>query len=101
MTLQQRPHSEALPTASPKPPGRNHWNWLALARIAWIVLALVLLVNFVASIPIAYQYMRIVCTLPNTAQCPYGQLTLARLHLSEAAGVDILIVLVVALSLLF
>jgi hypothetical protein len=51
MTLKQRPPGEALPAASPTPPGRGRWSWLAIARIAWIVFALVLLVTFVANIP--------------------------------------------------
>jgi hypothetical protein len=87
MTLQQNSLSDALPAALPTP-GRGQRNWLAVTRIAWVVLALVLLVNFVANIPAFYQSSRTFCTLPNPTQCATGLLTLGnvqalhQLHLS-------------------
>ncbi|HEX6109067.1 MAG TPA: hypothetical protein VFZ02_06590 [Ktedonobacteraceae bacterium] len=89
-------------------------KWLALARGAWIVFALLLLANFVASIPAYYQLMRIVCTLPNQVPCTLpaltttsGQLTpdnvqaLAQLHLSVATYAAFYVTVDVLLSLLF
>ena len=70
-------------------------KWLALARGAWIVCALLLLANFVVSIPAYYKLLLTVCTLPNHVPCtnpgqvtPSWQLTpdnaqaLAHLHLA-------------------
>jgi hypothetical protein len=106
MTLHQRPPSEALPAASPISPERGQWNWLAVARIAWIVLAILLLAYFVAGIPVAYQLLGTVCTPSNPVQCtisltPGNVQALARLPLSVAAYVDFQVALLVALSLLF
>jgi hypothetical protein len=87
---------------------------LNLARGVWIVLAVLLLANFVASIPAYYQIMRTVCTLPNQVPCTMpgpsgstsGQLTpatvqvLAHLHLSLSAYAAYFITLDVVVSLL-
>src|SRR5947209_2035897 len=75
MTLHQNPQSLALPAASPSPPGRGRWNRQRLAQGVWIVLALVLLVIFVANLHAFFQYARTVCTLPNAGNCPTEQLT--------------------------
>jgi hypothetical protein len=109
MTLQQRPSGGALSAASPTPPGRGRWNWQRLAQGAWIVLALVLLVNFVANIPAFYQSSRTGCTLPDpaTASCPTGLLTpgnfqaLDQLHLPVTAVAGFLATLTVGLSVLY
>src|SRR6266566_7159371 len=87
---------------------------LNLARGVWIVLALLLLANFVASIPAYYQIIRTVCTLPSQVPCtmpgdgaPSGQLTpvnvhaLAQLHLSLATYAAYYVTLQVVVSLLF
>src|SRR2546423_5850620 len=89
-------------------------RWLALARGAWVVCALLLLANFVAGIPAYYRIMRTVCTLPNRVPCtmpgngaPSGQLTpvnvqaLAQLHLSVATYAAYYVTLQVVLSLLY
>jgi hypothetical protein len=89
-------------------------RWLALARGAWIVCALLLLANFVASIPAYYQIMRTVCTLPNQVPCTLpgrsttsGQLTpdnvqaLTQLHLSVATYAAYYVTVTAVLSLLF
>jgi len=83
-------------------------RWLTLARGAWVVCALLLLANFVASIPTYYQLMRTVCTLPNQAQCTntFGQLTpdnvaaLTHLHLSLTGYAAYIVTLNVLFSLL-
>jgi hypothetical protein len=70
-----------------------------------MVAALLLLANFVASIPAYYTIMRTVCTLP-AAQCgwqptPANVVALARLHLSVEAYAAYFVSLDVAASLLF
>jgi len=83
-------------------------RWLTLARGAWVVCALLLLANFVASIPAYYQLMRTVCTLPNQEQCTntFGQLTpdnvaaLTHLHLSLPGYAAYIVTLNVLFSLL-
>ncbi len=96
------------PLAGPsrKPDGYVPRRWLALARGGWIVLALLLLANFVASIPAYYRILQTVCTL-YTAQCTFWQPTpgniiaLQRLHLPIAAYAAYFVSLDVAASLLF
>jgi hypothetical protein len=114
MTVQQRPFSEELPATSPRPPERGRWSWQRLAQGVWIALALVLLANFVASIPAYYQIMRTACTLPSQVPCtmpgPPGntseQLTpanvqvLAHLHLSLTVYAAYIVTLDVVVSLL-
>ncbi len=81
-------------------------RWLVLARVAWVVCALLLLANFVASIPAYYQIMLTICTLPDPSNCPTGQLTpgtvqaLAHLHLSLSSYAASFVALDVVLSLL-
>jgi hypothetical protein len=107
MTLQQRPLSKVLPAASPMPAGRGWWNWQRVAQGVWIVLALVLLVIFVANIPAYYQSSRTGCTLPNPGDCATGLLTpgnfqaLAQLHLSGSAVAGFLATLTLAVSVLY
>jgi hypothetical protein len=105
--LHQNPRSLALPDASPSPPGRGRWNRQRLAQGAWIVLALLLLVIFVANLPAFFQYARTVCTLPDAGNCPTEQLTpayvqvLEQLHLSVAVAEGFLAALCVAVSVLY
>jgi hypothetical protein len=107
MTLYQRPRSEAFPAASPTTPGRGRWSWQRLAQGAWIVLAIVLLVTFVANIPAFYQSSRAGCPLPNPTECPTGLLTpgnfqaLARLHLSASVVTSFLATLTIAASVMY
>src|SRR5712691_12153708 len=82
-------------------------RWLAAARIGWIMAALLLAGNFVASIPAYYMNLRTVCTGPVT-QCssmwqptPGNILALQRLHLPVAAYAAYFVSLDVAASLLF
>ncbi len=107
MTLHQNPRSLALPAVSPSPPGRERWNRQRLAQGVWIVLALVLLVIFVANLPAFFQYARTVCTLPDVGNCPTEQLTpayvqvLDQLHLSVAVAEGFLAALCVAVSVVY
>jgi hypothetical protein len=102
------PQTSVIKPASPsvREAGRR-WriNWLAFARWAWMVVALLLVGNFVASIPAYYTTLRIVCTLP-AAQCgwqptPANMVALARLHIPVEAYAAYFISLDVVASLLF
>jgi len=80
---------------------------LAVARGGWMVVALLLAGNFMASIPAYYMNLRTVCTGPVT-QCssmwqptPGNMLALQRLHLPVAAYAAYFVSLDVAASLLF
>jgi hypothetical protein len=108
------PGTQSQPWSARTSTGRVPRRWLALARGAWIVCALLLLANFVASIPAYYQIMRIVCTLRNQVPCTMpgqantsGQLTpdnvqaLAQLHLSVATYAAYFVTFTVVVSLLY
>ncbi len=107
MTVHQRPRDEAFPATSPTPPGRGRWSWQRAGQGTWIVLALALLVIFVANLPAFFQYAKTVCTLPDAGNCPTEQLTpayvqvLEQLHLSVTAAGGFLAALCVAVSVLF
>src|SRR5437764_5685414 len=107
------PGTQSQPWSARTSTRRVPRRWLTLARGAWIVCALLLLANFVASIPAYYQLMLNVCTLPNHVPCtnpsqatPSWQLTpenvqaLAQLHLSVAAYAAFFVTLNVVVSLL-
>ncbi len=104
VTLSQLPLGEMLPATSPIPPGRGWWRAL---QGTWVVLALVLLVIFVANIPAFFQYARTVCTLPDAGTCPTEQLTpayvriLDQVHLSVAVAEVFLATLCVAVSVVY
>ncbi len=94
------------PSSSRASYGRISQPWLTVARGIWVVCALLLLANFVASIPAYYQFLLTVCTLPNPSNCPTGQLTpgtvqiLDHLHLSLSSYAAYFVTLDVVLSLL-
>jgi hypothetical protein len=98
---------KSLAGSSRKPDGYVPRRWLALARGAWIVLALLLVANFVASIPAYYLILRTVCTFPDPAHCAFWQPTpgnveaLHRLHLSVETYAAYFVSLDAAVSLLF
>lgn len=107
------PGSQSQPVSSRASSGHVPRRWLTLARGAWIVCALLLLANFVFSIPAYYQLLLTVCTLPNHAPCtnpgqntPSWQLTpdnvqaLAQLHLSISTYAAFFVTLNVVASLL-
>jgi hypothetical protein len=107
VTVHKRPRDEALHAPSPTLPARGRWSWLRVAQGAWIVLALVLLIIFVANLPAFFQYARTVCTLPDAGNCPTEQLTpayvqvLDQLHLPVATAEGFLAVLCVMVSVLY
>ncbi len=107
MALQQRPSDEAFSAASPMPPEGIRSSWHRVAQGVWIVLALLLLVVFVANLPAFFQYARTVCTLPDVGNCPTEQLTpayvqvLDQLHFSVALAEVVLAILCVVVSVLY
>lgn len=107
MAEQQRPISETSSTASPMPSRRGRWNWLAIARIVWIMLVFALLVIFVVNIPFVYQSLNTFCNQPSPYNCQTGQLTLgnvqalAQLHLSVTSVAALLATLTLVVSVLY
>ena len=107
MTMHQRPRDETHPAASPTPPGRKKWNWHRIAQVAWVVFALVLLANFVVSLPSYFQYVGTVCTLHDLSNCQTDQLApvyvqiFHQLHLPIALVAGFFAVLTFAVSVLY
>jgi signal transduction histidine kinase len=101
------PDTKALPEASSRYAGRIREPWLLLARGIWILLMLLLLINFVANVPAYYQSAGTGCILPNPGDCPTGQLTpgniqaLDKLHLSVVAVADFFATLTLMVSVLY
>ena len=64
-------------TAKRQSAGRIPARWVPVLRWAWMICALLLLANFLASIPGYYRIMSTICPLPNQADCTssFGQLT--------------------------
>lgn len=106
--MRSPPGTPLQPLSSRTSSGRISRRWLTLARSTWVVCALLLLANFVASIPAYYQILQTVCALPNQGQCgnTSGQLTpdtvqaLAPLHLSLSSYAASFVTLDVVVSLL-
>ncbi len=100
------PGTPLQPISSRTSSGRISRQWLPLVRGAWVMCALLLMANFVTSIPAYYQLMRTVCTLPNPSNCATGQLTtdtvqaFAFLHFSLNTYAAFYVTLEVVLSLL-
>jgi hypothetical protein len=97
----------ALPTGSSRTSSvRISRPWVTLARGVWVVCALLLLANFLASIPAYSALLHAVCTLPDPSNCATGQLTpntaktLAYLHLSLSRYATLFVAMEVLLSLL-
>ena len=107
MTVHQRPRDEAHPAASPTPSGRKKWNWLRVAQVAWVVLALGLLANLVVSLPTYFQYVGTVCTLHDLSNCQTDQLApvyvqiFHQLHLPIALAAGFVAVLAFAVAVLY
>ncbi len=107
MILQQLPILKHFTDSLRKRGGHAHRRGLLLARAGWIVLALLLLANFVASIPAYYKILRTVCISSVQVQCAFWQPTpgnveaLQRLHLSVGSYAAYFVTLDAAVSLLF
>src|SRR5258708_5050888 len=107
MILKQLPILKHFTDSLRKRGGHAHRRGLLLARAGWIVLALLLLANFVASLPAYYKILRTVCISSVQVQCTFWQLTpgnveaLHRLHLSVETYAAYFVTLDAAVSLLF
>jgi signal transduction histidine kinase len=115
MILEHLPINKLLTASSRRTNGPVPRRWLALAHAGWIVCTLLLLANFVASIPAYYKIMLTVCTIPNQPTCsmpvlaeviswqltPDNVQVLAHLHLSLVTYAAYIVTLTVLVSLLF
>ena len=69
-------NSQNALTTTPNQSGlRLQGRWLAIARAVWIVLALLLLANFIASILASYDLLRTICTNSSFGHCNIWQPT--------------------------
>jgi hypothetical protein len=68
---------------------RLQGHWLAIARAVWIVLALLLLANFIASIPASYDQLRTMCTNPTFAHCNIWQPTPGNMQALQQLGLSL------------
>jgi signal transduction histidine kinase len=68
---------------------RPRGRWLAVARVAWVVIALVDLVLFVASVPAYWDQLNTICADPSGATCNFTQLNLIKLQALERLGATI------------
>ncbi len=99
--------TQPRPLASRTSSGRLFGRWLILVRGAWIVCALLLLANFVASIPTYYHLLSAVCPFADPGQCinDSGQLApatvqiLVHLHLSLSSYAAFFVTMDVLVSL--
>jgi hypothetical protein len=104
--MRSRPGTPLQPMSSRTSSERLSQPWLTLARSVWVVCALLLLANFVASIPAYYQLLQTICTLPDPSKCATGQLTpdtvqaFANLPLSLSSYAAFFVTLEVVISLL-
>ena len=68
---------------------RLQGRWLAIARAVWIVLALLLLANFLASIPASYIQLRTICTNSTFGRCNIWQLGPANMQALHRLGLSL------------
>jgi len=68
---------------------RLQGSWLAIARAVWIVLALLLLANFIASIPATYGQLRTICTNSTFGHCNIWQPTPANMQALHRLGISL------------
>jgi signal transduction histidine kinase len=64
-------------------------RWLRIARAAWVVVALVNLTLFIASIPAYWAQLITICTDPSGASCSFPQLNPVKLQALEGLGATI------------
>ncbi|MGZ3646226.1 MAG: hypothetical protein ACXVCM_20520 [Ktedonobacteraceae bacterium] len=107
MTVHQRPRDEAFPSPSPTSSDRRRWNWLRLAQVAWVMLALVLLGSFVANLPTYFQYVGTICTLHDLSNCETDQLApiyvqfFQQLHITVEVAAGFFAALTFAVAVLY
>jgi len=64
-------------------------RWLAIALAIWIVLALLLLANFIASIPASYDQLHIICTNSTFGHCNIWQPTPGNMQALHRLGLSL------------
>src|SRR6476659_2243845 len=73
-----------VPSSTADDPARHlRGRWLVVARVAWIALALLTVVYFVASQPSMFVQFQQVCT---GSQCPSGAFSVEHVHELAAMG---------------
>jgi hypothetical protein len=68
---------------------RLQGRWLVIARAVWIVLALLLLANFIASILASYNQLRTVCTNSSFGHCNIWQPTPGNMQALQRLGLSL------------
>jgi len=68
---------------------RLQGRWLVIARAVWIVLALLLLANFIASIPASYDQLRTICTNSTFEHCNIWQPTPGNAQVLQRLGLSL------------
>jgi hypothetical protein len=81
--------SQAAATTPNKGGPRLQGRWLAIARAVWIVLALLLLANFIASIPASYGQLRTICTNSTFGHCNIWQPTPGNMQALHQLGLSL------------
>ncbi len=80
---------DAVATTPKNSSPRLQGRWLAIARAIWIVLALLLLANFIASIPASYDQLRTICTNSTFGHCNIWQPTPANMQALHRLGLSL------------
>jgi hypothetical protein len=73
---------------SPRSPSRRGQR-LVVARVVWLILAVGLLVNFIASLPAYYAQLLTLCTNTASGRCGTFQLTVAALPALQQLGLSL------------
>ena len=68
---------------------RLQGRWLAIARAVWIVLVLLLLANFMASIPASYAQLRTICANSTFGHCNIWQPTPGNAQALQRLGLSL------------
>jgi signal transduction histidine kinase len=76
-------------TLSASEDARPRGRWLAVARVAWVAVALVVLILFVASVPAYWDQLNTICVDPSGTTCNFPQLNPAKLQALEQLGATI------------
>ncbi len=79
----------ALATTPDHSGPRLQGRWLAIARAVWIMLALLLLANFIASIPASYDQLRTICTSSTFGHCNTWQPTPGNMQALQRLGLSL------------
>ncbi len=80
---------DAVATTPDNSGPRLQGRWLAIARAVWIILALLLLANFIASIPASYVQLRTICTNSTFVRCNIWQPTQANMQALHSLGLSL------------